>query len=310
MQLVVADDDEVSRELVQEVAEEWGFEVLAADNGGDACELLLSPERPQLAVIDWIMPVRDGISVCEVVRQQRPLSELFILMLTGRTAKDDLACALSAGANDFVSKPFDSRELKARIQAGCRLLARERHCEIGIAPATTGSEGPQERWVMPMFDNETMEFSYRIPPSILREWERQGVLESVWLDCVQLCPRCHGPPTFRFGCNCCGSGRVRREQMIHHFTCGYVGAAADFERGEELVCPKCRRRGLIVGADFEYSEGPHRCLDCAWSGFELEHIAHCLRCGFRFPSRQAFVQDLIGYHARRLGALAEITDDR
>ena len=75
----------------------------------------------------------------------------------------------------------------------------------------------------------------------------------------------------------------------------------------EFACPKCRRR-LIVGADFEYTAGPLRCLDCEWTGTDLQHIAHCLRCGFRFPAAQAFVKDLVGYHARRLDALADLAE--
>lgn len=81
----------------------------------------------------------------------------------------------------------------------------------------------------------------------------------------------------------------------------------DFEVIGGVTCPKCRRRNLIVGADYEYQAGPARCADCHWSGTELEHIGECLRCHYRFPGQQANTLDITGYHVNRLDPLAFIS---
>ena len=95
-------------------------------------------------------------------------------------------------------------------------------------------------------------------------------------------------------------------RLIHHFACAHVGPICDFETSEGLVCPKCRRRRLVVGSDFEYQAGASRCLDCHWSGSELEQVGQCLRCAFRFAGRQAQSLEMIGYHVHRLDPLAFI----
>jgi hypothetical protein len=91
--------------------------------------------------------------------------------------------------------------------------------------------------------------------------------------------------------------------MIHHFACAHVGPVADFETPQGLVCPKCRTRHIIVGADFEYLTGQYRCLDCGTSDTELEAIGHCLRCGLRFPGYQSAIHEIKAFHARRLDPL-------
>jgi hypothetical protein len=142
------------------------------------------------------------------------------------------------------------------------------------------------------------------PESILRQWAKIGVLEPVLWDRVQLCPRCQALPTFRRGCSACGSARLKNDRLIHHFACAHVDVIAEFEDQSEVRCPKCRARGLIVGADYEYLTGPFRCQDCRWTGTEREQVAQCLRCQLRFPEHQAHELELKGYRAHRLDPLA------
>lgn len=156
----------------------------------------------------------------------------------------------------------------------------------------------------PVFRQESMEFALNLPEPVLRRWEEVGVLERRVVDRVLLCPRCQGLPTFRRGCRHCGSAFVTNDRLIHHFACAHVGFVGDFEVDGALVCPKCRTRQLVVGADFEHLTGPHRCLECQWSDTELEAVAQCLRCNLRFPGYQAHEQELRGYHVHRLDPLA------
>ncbi len=156
----------------------------------------------------------------------------------------------------------------------------------------------------PRFRPDTMEFTLGFPQKVLDRWAEMGVLRCYVHDRVMLCPRCLGLPTFRKGCRSCGSARTANDRLIHHFACAHVGAVAEFEVNGRLVCPKCRTRDLVVGADYEYALGPHHCQDCHWNDMSLEEVGQCLRCGFRFPGHQALQQELKGYHVDRLDPLA------
>ncbi|MCI0456752.1 MAG: hypothetical protein L0Z62_07215 [Gemmataceae bacterium] len=149
-----------------------------------------------------------------------------------------------------------------------------------------------------------LEFRLGFPEELLRSWADIGVLQPLLVDRVLVCPKCQGLPTFRLGCRQCGSAHVAQDTLIHHYACAHVSFTADFEGQGELVCPKCRTRRLVVGADYEFLTGPYRCADCHWSEGELEHVAECLRCRFRFPGHQAHELELRGYRADRLDVLA------
>lgn len=156
---------------------------------------------------------------------------------------------------------------------------------------------------LPMWDPVNMQFMLDYSPELLDEWERAGVLRRVLVDRVHLCPKCRGLPTFRFACRACGSARTTNERLIHHYACAHVARVEEFETTEGLVCPKCRVRSLVVGADYEFLTGPYRCLDCQWSDTDLASVAHCLRCGYRFPAEHARVEELYGFESRAMNVL-------
>jgi hypothetical protein len=159
----------------------------------------------------------------------------------------------------------------------------------------------------PSIDLPSMRIVRGVQEDVLAAWAEIGVLSPVLLDRIQVCPKCHGIPTFRSGCRSCGSARIAAARLIHHYACAHVGPVNAFESADGLVCPKCRTRRLVIGSDFEYHEGPSQCHDCHWSGTELEQVGQCLRCGFRFPGRQAHALEMIGYHVQRLVPLAFIS---
>jgi hypothetical protein len=157
--------------------------------------------------------------------------------------------------------------------------------------------------LMPSFDSASLTFKLGFAREMLDQWAAIGALEHVFVDKVRVCCKCNGLLTYRSGCPNCGSARLDNDQLIHHFACAHVGPTADFEKENDLICPKCRVRHLIVAADFDYVIGPYHCLDCQWSNLEPEEVAQCLSCRYRFPAYQANTWELRGYRANRLDPL-------
>jgi len=126
MRILIAEDDPVSRRLLQARLEKWGYDVLATTDGEEALSILLAEDAPAMAVLDWMMPKVDGLAVCRRVRSERPKPYTYIVLLTAKGATDDLVAGMQAGADDYVVKPFDAHELQVRIRAGRRILELER----------------------------------------------------------------------------------------------------------------------------------------------------------------------------------------
>jgi len=119
--ILVADDDRTMRmTLVHSLAKE-GFDVIAAVDGTAAREVMLSNAPPQVLLLDWTMPGMTGIELCRWVREQPALSSCYVALVTARDSTEDLVEGLSAGADDFIRKPFRSAEIVARVRAGRRL---------------------------------------------------------------------------------------------------------------------------------------------------------------------------------------------
>jgi phosphoserine phosphatase RsbU/P len=120
--ILAADDDSISRTLLARMLEHWGHEVEVAADGIEARRRLVEPGAPTLAILDWSMPGLEGPDVCRQVRAAPLRMQPYLVMLTARRTPEDLAVALEAGADDFLSKPFNRVELMARLHAGMRIL--------------------------------------------------------------------------------------------------------------------------------------------------------------------------------------------
>lgn len=125
MKILVADDDSVSRRLLQGILQRIGYEVMLAEDGLTAARLLTSLDGPRLALVDWMMPELDGPGVCREVRRSRHESYVYIALLTARQASADIVEGLEAGADDYLTKPCHPAELKARLLTGRRILSYE-----------------------------------------------------------------------------------------------------------------------------------------------------------------------------------------
>lgn len=125
MKILIADDEVMSRKMLQRTLERAGYEVTAVENGRLAAEQLCPVDGPRLALLDWVMPELDGPGVCREVRKRKQQLYVYMILLTSREAKEDVVAGLESGADDYLTKPFDIEELKARLRTGLRILHLE-----------------------------------------------------------------------------------------------------------------------------------------------------------------------------------------
>ncbi len=125
MRVLIADDEAVSRKLLEATLVRLGHEVVAVGDGRAAIEALMEQDGPRLAILDWMMPGADGLDVCRAVRQKSD-AYVYTIVLTARGGMDDMLAGLDAGADDFLTKPFNAPELNARLRSGMRVLELQR----------------------------------------------------------------------------------------------------------------------------------------------------------------------------------------
>jgi sigma-B regulation protein RsbU (phosphoserine phosphatase) len=140
MRVVIAEDDPISRSMLQGALTGWGYQPIGMADGASAWQILRGADAPAMAILDWSMPGLDGLEVCRRLREKKTPQPPYLLLLTGRDAKADVVTGLQAGANDYIVKPFDREELRARLAVGRQvvelqqaLAARVRELEEALA---------------------------------------------------------------------------------------------------------------------------------------------------------------------------------
>jgi two-component system, cell cycle response regulator len=123
--VLIAEDDPLFRRMLERWFQKWDYRVVAVDNGLDAWEALQQEDAPQLAILDWMMPGMEGIEVCRRIRSRAQGPYRYTLLLTAKDEKQDVVTGLEAGADDYLTKPFEVNELRARVRAGKRILDLE-----------------------------------------------------------------------------------------------------------------------------------------------------------------------------------------
>jgi two-component system, cell cycle response regulator len=125
LRILIADDDPVSRRLIEKMLKSDGYEVTAVSNGRMAADQLCKPDGPRLALLDWMMPELDGPGVCRAVRSHGKQPYVHMILLSSKQSKGDIVEGLRSGADDYLIKPCDPEELKARLRTGLRILSLE-----------------------------------------------------------------------------------------------------------------------------------------------------------------------------------------
>ena len=119
--ILIAEDDRVCRMVLEKNLRDWGYEVRSAVNGKTAWQEIQKGDI-QIAIVDWIMPKIDGAELCKKIREDSQSSYIYVIMLTVKSQKEDIRAGLASGADDYITKPFDSEELRARLETGKRII--------------------------------------------------------------------------------------------------------------------------------------------------------------------------------------------
>jgi sigma-B regulation protein RsbU (phosphoserine phosphatase) len=133
MDILIAEDDPISRRTLEITLQRWGHRVVVANDGQAAYEALCRDDAPQLAILDWMMPHLDGLTICRRLRQNPTKRSPYVILLTARGDKRDIVAGLDSGADDYVTKPFDRDELLARVNVGLRMLGLQQRLAERVA---------------------------------------------------------------------------------------------------------------------------------------------------------------------------------
>lgn len=130
MKILIAEDDPVSRRLLEAFLSKWGYDVVITCDGKEAWEVLNEEDAPSLVVSDWMMPKVDGLELCRKIREMQRSRYTYFIILTAKERKEDVIQGLEAGADDFLIKPFHQEELKYRVQIGERIIKLEQRIMV------------------------------------------------------------------------------------------------------------------------------------------------------------------------------------
>ena len=160
-QVMIAEDDPMFRRILQSWLREWGYEVTVVEDGAQAWESLQQEPSPELLILDWVMPEVNGLELCRRVRERRGSPYQYIMLVTGKDAKQDIVTGFDAGADDYITKPIDRDELQARLRVGNRILSLQR----GLIAARE-------------------EVAFQATHDLLTGiWSRRAVLDSMYREC-------------------------------------------------------------------------------------------------------------------------------
>lgn len=122
MKILIAEDDLTSQVMLESLLTKWEYEVTVTDNGKQAFAIFQEDDAPSIGLLDWEMPHLDGVALCKLLKQQKQKKPIYLILLTSRKDCKYITQGLLAGADDYISKPYDNNELKARIEVGRRMV--------------------------------------------------------------------------------------------------------------------------------------------------------------------------------------------
>jgi sigma-B regulation protein RsbU (phosphoserine phosphatase) len=122
MKILIAEDNLASQLMLKTTFDDLGHDLVVTGDGREACEIMLKPDAPKLAILDWMMPGMDGVEVCRKIREKKFADPAYLIVLTVRNKTEDIVKGLKAGANDYIIKPYNVEELQVRVGVGCRVV--------------------------------------------------------------------------------------------------------------------------------------------------------------------------------------------
>jgi len=122
MNILIAEDDHISRHILESLLKKWDYDIISTCDGNEAWEKMKAADAPKLAILDWMMPGMDGIDICRLIREKDDSNPTYVILLTAKQSKEDIVVGLEAGANDYIVKPFDKNELRARVEVGRKVV--------------------------------------------------------------------------------------------------------------------------------------------------------------------------------------------
>src|SRR5262245_38571455 len=136
MRVLIADDDRIAAAVLSGTLQQWSYDVTVVADGARAWSHLQEAQAkgtPTLAILDWMMPLVEGADVCRRVRREMPLANMYLMLLTSLESRSHVVAGLDAGADDYLVKPFDPDELRARVSVGVRVLALQERLADRVA---------------------------------------------------------------------------------------------------------------------------------------------------------------------------------
>jgi DNA-binding response OmpR family regulator len=151
MRILIAEDDPISRRVLESTLSKWGYETVVTSDGNEAWLAMQGDDAPELAILDWMMPKLDGVQICELARNHVRTRSVYIILLTAKGTKSDIVTGLDSGADDYIVKPFDREELHARLKVGLRILELQNRLDTRIDELQKAlSEIKQLQGIMPI----------------------------------------------------------------------------------------------------------------------------------------------------------------
>src|SRR6516164_1434012 len=162
MKILIAEDDPAFRHLLEEMLVNWGYEVVTANDGNAAWQALHGEDAPSLAILDWVMPGMAGVDVCRKVRQEQREPYTYVIRLTSKRKDDDLVTGMEAGADDYITKPLKTNELRVRLNAGRRIIQLQNEL------VATGEALAAHAFDLESANRDLESFSYVIADDLLK----------------------------------------------------------------------------------------------------------------------------------------------
>ena len=182
MRILIAEDELVSRRLLESTLKKWGHEVVVTCDGEEAWKRLQEPDAPDLAILDWVMPGKEGPEICRKIRATD--RSTYVILLTGKGDKEDIVSGLESGADDYVSKPFNPQELRARVKTGARIVGLQK----ALADRVAELEVLSKRFETLSLEDQLTGVPNRrhLDETLDREWRRamrsNGFLAAIMVD--------------------------------------------------------------------------------------------------------------------------------